>query len=282
MPGSIRSHTMSFITSDSDAYFLQGVSSTDDSGTVWTEYTATEHTVSPWGPDLQHGAPPSALVTHAIERIAPEGGRLVRVTTELFGAVPVARLHATARIVRPGRRICYLEAVVRDDAGREVVRGSAWWVRTHDTTELENPDVPSAADLVPLSDSSAPDPDTPFLTAWPGPYTASLDIRPAPGQLWVRSRMSVVAGVDDTPWSRLMSVADVANGTDRVLDPKEWLFMNTDLTVSLHRLPVSEWIGVRAEANFGPDGAGLTIGRLCDERGPIGSTNQSLLLQKFG
>jgi hypothetical protein len=77
-----------------------------------------------------------------------------------------------------------------------------------------------------------------------------------------------VAGVDDTPWSRLMSVADVANGTDRVLDPKEWLFMNTDLTVSLHRLPVSAWIGVRAEANFGPDGAGLTIGRLCDERGP--------------
>ena len=280
---------MSFITDTTDtvdtteAYFVQGASTTDDTGTVWTGYTATEHTVSPWGPGFQHGAPPSALVTHAMESIAPDGGRLVRVTTELFGAVPVARLQATARIVRPGRRICHLEAVVRDDSGREVVRGTAWWVRTHDTTELENPDVASASGMVPLEESTEPDADTPFLTAWPGPYTASLELRPVPGagnQLWVRSRMAVVAGVDATPWSRLMSVADVANGTDRVLDPREWQFMNTDLTVSLHRLPVSGWIGVQAEANFGPDGAGLTIGRLSDERGPVGSTNQSLLLQR--
>ena len=274
---------MSYIT---DAYFLQGATTADDTGTPWTAYTATEHTVSPWGPDFQHGAPPSALVTHAMEGIAPDGGRLVRVTTELLGAVPVAQLHVTARVVRPGRRVSYLEAVVVDGSGREVVRGSAWWVRSDDTTDVENPGVPAAAVMVPLSQAGGPDADTSFLATWSGAFIDSLDFRPVPptvgGQLWVRSRMAVVAGVEDTPWSRLMSVADVANGTDRVLDPREWQFMNTDLTVSLHRLPVGGWTGIQAEANFGPDGTGLTIGRLFDEKGPVGSTTQSLLLQRLG
>ncbi|MEJ6548456.1 thioesterase family protein [Corynebacterium sp. USCH3] len=270
---------MSFVTApDTDAYFLQGATFTDDTGTVWTDFTATRHTVSPWGPDLQHGAPPSALVTHVLEQSVPEGGRLVRVTTELLGAVPVDRLRATARVVRPGRRISYLEAVVTDSAGREVVRGSGWWIRSTDTRELENPDVPSASDLVPWEQCTEAET---FLTAWKSPYIDTLETRAAERQLWVRSTVPVVAGAEDTPWTRLMSVADVANGIDRVLDPAQWLFMNTDLTVALHRLPDGPWTAVRAEANVGPDGVGLTVGRLYDRRGPVGTTTQSLLVQEL-
>lgn len=262
----------------SDAYFLPGPTSTDDTGRAWDAYAATEHTVSPWGPDLQHGAPPSALVTHVLEQQVPEGGRLVRVTTELLGAVPVATLYTSARVVRPGRRISYLEAVVTDSDGREVIRGSGWWIRSADTVDLENPSVPSADRLVPFDECGTGAEG--FLQAWKSPFIDSLDIRSAERQLWLRSRLPLVAGVPDSPWTRLMSVADVANGVDRALDPAEWLFMNTDLTVSLHRLPDTEWTAVRAEANFGPDGAGLTLGRLYDGRGPVGASTQSLLLQR--
>lgn len=267
---------------DIDAYFLPGAEVTGANGTIWKEYTATAHTVSPWGPDLQHGAPPSALVTHVLEQVAPEGGRLVRVTTEILGAVPVARLSATARIVRPGRRISFLEAVVTDDTGREVVRGSGWWVRTGDTSDIENPEVASAADLLPLDecpDARAGGAVAEFITDWKSPFIDSLEIRVGEGQLWLRSPYPVVAGVENSSWTGLMVVADVANGVDRVLDPGEWQFMNTDLTVSLHRLPVGDWTAIRAEANYGPDGIGLTIGRLFDQNGPVGSTTQSLMLQ---
>ncbi|KLL96131.1 thioesterase, partial [Rhodococcus sp. IITR03] len=34
-------------------------------------FRPTEHTVSTWGPHLQHGAPPSALTPSAIERHRP-------------------------------------------------------------------------------------------------------------------------------------------------------------------------------------------------------------------
>lgn len=267
-----------------DAYFEPAAVTTDDLGATWTDYVATAHTVSPWGPDLQHGAPPSALVTHVLEQAAPQGGRLVRVTTELLGAVPVARLRTTARVVRPGRRISYLEAVVTDTSGREVVRGSAWWIRTTDTTAVENPQVPSAAEMLPRDRCADA---TEFLEAWASPYIDTIEMYGSGRQAWIRSTIPVVAGVPDSPWTSLMAVADATNGVDRVLDPREWQFMNTDLTVSLHRLPGQGWAGdgwtgVQAEANLGPDGIGLTIGRLHDARGPLGSTSQSLLLQPAG
>ncbi|HIW92753.1 MAG TPA: thioesterase family protein [Candidatus Corynebacterium avicola] len=262
------------MTSTTDAYFLPGPESTTDTGRYLRTFTATEHTESPWGRGFQHGSPPAALVTHVLEQLVPDSGRLTRVTTELLGAVPLGELHATGRVVRPGKRICLVEAVVTDPSGREVIRGTGWWVRTRPTTDIENPDVPSGAGMVPLEEASS----SAFSQMWSGGYIDSLETQGAPGQLWLRSRIPVVADAPDTPWTRLAAVADVANGTNPTVDPRAWSFMNTDLSIYLHRLPRGEWIGVSAEANYGPDGIGLTIGRLHDQDGPVGSTSQSLML----
>jgi hypothetical protein len=56
----------------------------------------------------------------------------------------------------------------------------------------------------------------------------------------------------------------------RKLDITKWTFLNTDLVVHIHRVPDGEWIGVRTETNYGPDGIGTTIDTLFDERGAIG------------
>ncbi|MGO1950012.1 MAG: thioesterase family protein [Mycobacteriaceae bacterium] len=266
------------MTPITDAYFLPGPEHTDDTGQLWSTFTATGHTESPWGPGFQHGSPPAALVAHALERAVPDGGRLVRVTTELLGAVPIEDLTVAARVVRPGRRISLYEVVVTGTSGREVVRGSGWWVRSGDSAAIENPDVPSASVMVPLRDAGSRS----FSEMWGGGYIDSLETRAAAGQLWLRSTVPVVAGVPDTPWTRIMGVADVANGTNPAVDPGEWGFMNTDLTVYLHRLPRGEWTGIVAEANYGPDGIGLTVGRLHDQDGPVGTTNQALMLEQVG
>jgi acyl-CoA thioesterase len=64
------------------------------------------------------------------------------------------------------------------------------------------------------------------------------------------------------------------------LDITKWTFLNTDLVVHVHRIPEGEWIGIRAETNYGPDGIGTTIGTLFDQRGALGGIQQSVLVRR--
>ena len=72
---------------------------------------------------------------------------------------------------------------------------------------------------------------------------------------------------------RAVVAADFASGTSAALDFREWTFLNADLTVSMAREPDGEsWIG--------PDGAGLAMARLADERGYFGRAAQSLVIER--
>ena len=57
-------------------------------------------------------------------------------------------------------------------------------------------------------------------------------------------------------------------------------FINPDLTIYLHRHPIGEWVAL--EATTAPEalGVGLAESRLYDERGPIGRSLQSLLIER--
>ena len=63
-----------------------------------------------------------------------------------------------------------------------------------------------------------------------------------------------------------MAAADFCNGTSPVLDFRAWTFLNADLTVNFSREPAGDWILLDAESWIGPDGAGLAMARLADER----------------
>jgi len=60
----------------------------------------------------------------------------------------------------------------------------------------------------------------------------------------------------------------------------EWLFLNTDLVVHVHRIPEGEWIGVRAETHYGRDGFGASVGTLFDEQGPVAAIQQAQLVRR--
>ncbi|WP_018296627.1 thioesterase family protein [Corynebacterium lubricantis] len=284
------------------AYFVPQGSFQKDGSTHY-EFAPTEHTASPWGTTLQHGAPPAALLTHALELEAANAGlihgRFSRVTTEILSAVPLTPLTATARVVRPGKRISLLEAVVHDPAtGRDVIKGSAWWLHTQELPELRRelaPKIPAPADTKR---------DDVFFNRWSGAYIDTIEVRramiprpdissrtPVPGFegalsevweagafYWVKTDASVIAGQPDTPWLQVAKIVDSANGLGTGLSPEQWSFMNVDTSIYLNRLPVGEWIGILPDANYGPDGIGVTISRIYDEHGPIGTTNQSILI----
>lgn len=286
------------------AYFLPGDTFTRD-GVTHRQFHPTQYTAGPWSLEAQHGAPPAALLTHALELAAEEAGlpaaegRFTRVSTDLLSVVPLTTLTATARVVRPGKRISLLEAVITDtDSGREVVRGSAWWIRTQELPLLSR----ELAPAVPGPEQAVH--DTEFYRRWGGPYIDNLNVRTAavertditsppptpdiPGALpevwaggpvyWLNTEIPVVAEHTDTPWMLMTKLLDSANGLGTGLSPEHWNFMNLDTTIYLNRLPVGDWIGVLPDANYGPDGVGTTVTRIYDAQGPVGSANQTIMV----
>ncbi len=79
---------------------------------------------------------------------------------------------------------------------------------------------------------------------------------------------------------RAAMTGDFCNGVSSVLDFNEWTFINADLTISLARMPVGEWILLDAQTWLGDQGAGLAFAKLGDERGYFGRAIQSLVIER--
>jgi hypothetical protein len=249
------------------------------------KFTATELVRSTWTPSIQHAAPVASLLVRALERCdRREDTRLSRVLVDLLGGVPAeGDLWVRARVERPGRRIELLSAELLalgpDAAPRPVARATGWRMATLDTSAIMRAPEPP---LRPLSDAVSRD----SAKNWELNHVHSLDWRwltkpmaDGSGESWLKPTVQLVKGEAMTPLQRLFAVADDANGVGTKLDIRNWTFMNTDLVVHVHRVPEGDWIGIRADSNYGPDGIGTTVGTLFDERGAVGSIQQSLLVR---
>jgi hypothetical protein len=243
-------------------------------------FSPTGHTVGPWAPDAQHFGPPSALLVRALEEV--EGGhalQLARVTVEILGPAPLTELSVRAELVRPGRSVELLSAELA--AGdRVVARASAWRMATADTTAV-------AAGTAKTLPSPEGVPEAAWPDGWRGGYLDAMEwravagdpSRPGPATVWARQRVTLVDGEKPSPLQRLFTVADSGNGVSNFLDPREWWFINTDLTVHLHREPVGEWIGLDAMTTVGPHGVGTATSELHDLTGRLATGAQALLVR---
>ena len=248
-----------------------------------SRFESTQHTQGPWGPGLQHAGPPSALLVRAIEALPSTvsgEAHLARLTVDILGAVPVEELTVTATVLRPGRSVELVEASA-SAGGRAVMVARGWRIRR---TEL---DLPRPArphhDPAPMRPSVA----TAFADpAWRIGYLGAVEWRfisghfekPGPALVWARPRIPLVAGEKMSPAQRLVALADSGNGLSRVLDMATWWFINTELTVHLHRPPVGDWICVRARTTLSEGGTGLATTLLYDDHGPVGQGAQALLV----
>jgi hypothetical protein len=105
-------------------------------------------------------------------------------------------------------------------------------------------------------------------------------LKPGPGAIWYRTDRPILEAAPISQMMRAVVAADFCNGTSSVLDFDKWTFINADLTVSLTRAPVGDWILLNAETWIGPDGAGVAAGRLGDLNGYFGRAVQSLVIEK--
>jgi hypothetical protein len=244
-------------------------------------FHATHSTTGPWSADAQHVGPPSALLARALERCSPEPEpQFSRLTFEVLGPVPAGDVEVRAQVDRPGRGV-ELRSAVLSAGGRPVIRASAWRVAVGDTV------VAAVGESPALAPPSSVPPRSERPEGWLPGYLDALEWRwvhgwlaePGPGAVWGRLRVPVVAGEEPTPLQRLAALADSANGAGAPLDLRDWLFVNTDLTLHLHRKPVGEWMAIDAVTVVGPTGMGTVTAALHDERGHTGRCAQALIVR---
>jgi hypothetical protein len=101
-----------------------------------------------------------------------------------------------------------------------------------------------------------------------------------PAQGWFRMAEPLVDDEPPSPAARACAAADFGNGASRVLDWDQWLFVNTDLTVHLHREPQGEWVALDARTALQPDGTGLAWSDLYDTAGHLGVSLQTLYVDQ--
>jgi len=246
-------------------------------------FVSTELTRGPWSPDAQHAGPPSALIGHVLERCEPrEDFRIGRVAVEILGPVPLAPLTVETRVARPGRSVELLEATLSTDRG-PVMKANAWRFRRTEP-ELDIPEEFRPSGARPGPDTAPP--PTPFPSRQPVGFHTAIEYRfvqgsfeqPGPAVCWIRLKHPIVAGTTPSPLERTLAAADSGNGVSSVLDWTKYLFINTDLTVTLYRQPVGEWVCLDAVTHPQTDGIGLAESALFDEKGPLGRSTQTLFL----
>lgn len=236
----------------------------------------------PWDRTMQHGSAPTSLIAHIAEHmptLAPM--RVARITIDLMRPVPIATLDVQTEIVREGRKIQLLS--IRLLAGEtEVVRASVLKIR-----KIDLPLPPVAAERkveVPLPDALE---DMPLIDD-PVPFLAGLSLRdakgsfrnPGPAAIWYRANRPIVEGESISPLMRAAVAADFCNGASSVLPWDQWTFINADLSITLAREPVGEWVLLDAETWAAPHGSGIAFAKLADTNGYFGRAVQNILIER--
>lgn len=243
-------------------------------------FHATGHTAGPWSPDAQHLGPPSALLVRALEHLpAAFDASLARVAVDILGPVPTGPVTVTAGVERPGRSLELVTAEL-SAGGRPAASARGWRIVRSDTSAVAVGDgdpLPPVTEGMPVERPAG----------WGAGYLDAMEWRwlsggfaaDGPARVWARQRIPLVAGEEPTPLQRLFTVADSGSGASRWLDPREWYFINCELTVHLHREPAGEWIGLDAATVIGPAGTGTASTVLHDREGQLGHGAQALLVR---
>ena len=251
-------------------------------------YESTALANAGWYDEGQHGGAFAALIVGHVESVPTLATLEVsRVTVEMFRVVPLVPLRIETRVVREGKRIQMVGAEVFDPGGTLLATALVQRLRTDDLPVPEG-SRPRQREFGGPDDFTSVKPDT-----WGVGSTGKIlfhrnavEVRevqggfsvPGPGTAWFRLTTRLIAGRTNTPAQIAAAVADFGNGVSSVLDTKEWVFMNPDLTVHITRYPAGEWVALSARSSYGDRGRGLATGDLWDEAGWIGRSTQSLYL----
>lgn len=248
-------------------------------------FIATEHTASPWNAEHQHAGPAVALMIRAAETLTlPVADPLTtQVAVDILSPIPRAAIAVTARVVKAGELAALVEAELTVAGLDQVVaRMSSWRIRR--TAGV----LPSA--LGPYLPAPAHGQVSPPHEMWGHGYVDAMEWRVTEGDLatagpttvWARPRVNLI---DDQPAKGVELIAllaDAASGVSALADPRELVFLNTDLSLHIVREPQGDGVWMHAESFLSDDGVGMTSSVLGDESGSVATAQQALFVGRLG
>ena len=245
----------------------------------------------PWSLDWLHGGPVAALLARAVEQLASDDVDwfIARMTVELERPVPVAPLGCHADVVRVGRKVSLVDALITQaDSGAVLARARALRIRSAAVPlPFDDADLGPLLTVEPAPDGPANgrrgnrDEDAPVAFHNGGTehrYVRELDIGVGPVFDWIRLSVPLLPEQTLTPLQRVAAAVDFASGISGVLPWDSHRFVNPDLTVHLFRPLRGEWVGMASATHHASCGVGMTETAVFDVDGRVGSSNQSLLL----
>jgi hypothetical protein len=235
---------------------------------------------SMWSGNQMHGVAVSGALARGAERCVDGLGRrdlrAARWAVELFRPAAMGPCHVSTVVVREGRRLVLVDAVLRQD-GTDVARASALYLAPSQPPTGEvwvprhHPLPPTEAE-VPPSD----EPRVPFFDSGSGWSQSFADHQNAERKSTWQTGLPVVADEQPSGFVVAASVADSASmllhwGTEGVQH------INTDITLSLARPPSGLEIGLVATDRVEADGIAVGTVSVLDRHGAIGCVTVTAL-----
>jgi Thioesterase-like superfamily len=242
-------------------------------------YIPTSVASGPWDPKSLHGRVIIGLLAFAIEqRHGADDFVPARLTVDMFRLPNLSPIEVKTKLVRDGLRIKVVEADFVS-GGVAMARASCQLLRKtqNPTGRVWSPpnwEVPAPADI-----AVPDDPRLGMHGKWTTrPITGHMGTL-GPRRLWMSEVRDLVEDAPLTPFVRAAVAADFAspfaNAGDQGLS-----YINSDVTLYLHRLPVKEWIGFEVVNHHATDGIAIGECFLYDQQGPIGSSTVAALAQR--
>lgn len=244
-----------------------------------THYVPTASARGPWNPNSLHGRVIAGLLGAEIERLHGSPDFIpARLTVDMYRLPDMSPVEVTTRVVRAGNRIKVIDA--------EFISGgvSAGRATCQLLKRTENPtgnvwkpptwDVPGPADIPPPEPSRTPMGGMWAIRRISGDFGTAGQKR-----VWMSEVRELVAGRALTPFVRVAVSADFASPAAHAGD-QGLEFINSDVTVYLHREPRGEWIGYEVVNHGATDGVAIGECLVYDEEGPIGSASCAALAQR--
>jgi hypothetical protein len=238
-----------------------------------------ECALGPWKAGSLHGRVVIGVLGAEIERQHGDAAYMpVRLTVDLYRAPGLAPMEVVTRRVRDGHRIRVVDAELIAE-GQSAGRASCQLLRRSAN---------AAGEVWSRPEWDAPPPDAVADPgAFPGNMHGMWGLRPISGKIgefgprraWLREVRPLVTGEPLTPFGRVAAGVDYVSPLANAGDQGVLGYINSDLTLNLHRLPVGEWVGYDTVAHGATDGVAIGSCDLYDEQGRIGWASVCALAQ---
>jgi acyl-CoA thioesterase len=236
----------------------------------------------PWDPKSLHGRVVAGLLAAEIERqFGDPGFQPARLTIDLWRLPDFTPIEVTTTLVREGGRIKVADAECFA-GGKSIGRASASLLRRGAAPET---DVWSPPPWNVPPPQRVP-PET-LPADLPNDWKPMWEMRPigrhwgvaAQKRAWIREVRGLFEGETLTPFQRVALAADFASPLANS-GAGGLAYINTDITLYLHRLPAGEWLGFESVAHHAAEGVAVGECMLYDEDGPIGRSITAALAQR--